>query len=53
MVTTNLPFDEWPEAFRSERLTGALLTGWAGGGDGSMGKPPPWLVGKLTEYRME
>ena len=25
MVTTNLPFDEWTEVFRSERLTGALL----------------------------
>ena len=25
MVTTNLPFDEWSEAFGSERLTGALL----------------------------
>ena len=25
LVTTNLPFDEWTEAFRSERLTGALL----------------------------
>ena len=24
-VTTNLPFDEWVEVFRSERLTGALL----------------------------
>ena len=25
LVTTNLPFDEWTEAFGSERLTGALL----------------------------
>ena len=25
LVTTNLPFDEWTEVFRSERLTGALL----------------------------
>ena len=25
IVTTNLPFDEWTEAFGSERLTGALL----------------------------
>ena len=25
LVTTNLPFDEWVEVFRSERLTGALL----------------------------
>ena len=25
LVTTNLPFDEWPEMFGSERLTGALL----------------------------
>ena len=25
LVTTNLPFDEWPEVFGSERLTGALL----------------------------
>lgn len=24
-VTSNLPFDEWPEVFGSERLTGALL----------------------------
>ena len=24
LVTTNLPFDEWPEALGSERLTGAL-----------------------------
>jgi DNA replication protein DnaC len=24
-VTTNLPFDEWPDVFGSERLTGALL----------------------------
>jgi DNA replication protein DnaC len=24
-VTSNLPFDEWPEIFGSERLTGALL----------------------------
>ena len=23
--TTNLPFDEWPEVFGSERLTGVLL----------------------------
>lgn len=25
MVTTNLPFDEWPEVFGSEPFTGALL----------------------------
>ena len=25
LVTTNLPFNEWTEAFGSERLTGALL----------------------------
>jgi hypothetical protein len=25
MVTSNLPFEEWPSVFRSERLTGALL----------------------------
>ena len=25
LVTSDLPFDEWPEVFRSERLTGALL----------------------------
>ena len=25
MVTTNLPFNEWPDVFGSERLTGALL----------------------------
>jgi len=25
LVTSNLPFNEWIEAFRSERLTGALL----------------------------
>ena len=25
LVTSNLPFDEWPSVFRSERLTGALL----------------------------
>jgi DNA replication protein DnaC len=25
VVTSNLPFDEWPEVFGSERLTGALL----------------------------
>ena len=25
LVTSNLPFDEWTEAFGSERLTGALL----------------------------
>ena len=25
LVTSNLPFDEWPEIFGSERLTGALL----------------------------
>jgi len=25
MVTTNLPFEEWPEVLGSERLTGALL----------------------------
>ena len=25
MITTNLPFDEWPDVFGSERLTGALL----------------------------
>ena len=25
LVTTNLPFDEWPEVFESERLTGGLL----------------------------
>ena len=25
LVTTNLPFDEWTEAFGPERLTGALL----------------------------
>ncbi|NTU62916.1 MAG: ATP-binding protein, partial [Chloroflexi bacterium] len=24
-ITSNLPFDEWPEVFGSERLTGALL----------------------------
>jgi len=24
-VTSNLPFEEWPSVFRSERLTGALL----------------------------
>ena len=24
-TTSNLPFDEWPEVFGSERLTGALL----------------------------
>ena len=25
LVTSNLPFNEWTEAFQSERLTGALL----------------------------
>ncbi len=25
LITRNLPFDEWTEAFGSERLTGALL----------------------------
>jgi len=25
LVTSNLPFNEWTEAFGSERLTGALL----------------------------
>jgi len=25
MITSNLPFDEWPDVFGSERLTGALL----------------------------
>jgi DNA replication protein DnaC len=25
LITSNLPFDEWPEVFGSERLTGALL----------------------------
>src|SRR3954454_12047507 len=25
MGTSNLPFEEWPSVFRSERLTGALL----------------------------
>jgi DNA replication protein DnaC len=25
IVTSNLPFEEWPTVFRSERLTGALL----------------------------
>jgi DNA replication protein DnaC len=25
IITTNLPFDEWPDVFGSERLTGALL----------------------------
>ena len=25
IITSNLPFDEWTEVFRSERLTGALL----------------------------
>ncbi len=25
IVTTNLPFEEWPEILGSERLTGALL----------------------------
>jgi DNA replication protein DnaC len=25
MVTSNLPFEEWPSVFQSERLTGALL----------------------------
>ena len=25
VITTNLPFDEWTQAFGSERLTGALL----------------------------
>ena len=25
LATSNLPFDEWTEAFDSERLTGALL----------------------------
>ncbi len=25
IVTSNLPFEEWPEIFGSERLTGALL----------------------------
>ena len=25
IVTSNLPFDQWPSVFASERLTGALL----------------------------
>ena len=25
LITTNLPFDRWPDVFGSERLTGALL----------------------------
>jgi DNA replication protein DnaC len=25
LITSNLPFEEWTEAFSSERLTGALL----------------------------
>lgn len=25
LITSNLPFDEWPSVFGSERLTGALL----------------------------
>jgi DNA replication protein DnaC len=25
LITSNLPFDEWPDVFGSERLTGALL----------------------------
>ena len=25
IVTSNLPFESWPEVFGSERLTGALL----------------------------
>jgi DNA replication protein DnaC len=25
LVTSNLPFDEWPQVFHSEQLTGALL----------------------------
>ena len=25
LITTNLPFDQWPDVFGSERLTGALL----------------------------
>ena len=25
IITSNLPFDEWTEVFRSERLTGAIL----------------------------
>jgi DNA replication protein DnaC len=25
LITTNLPFDEWPDVFGSERLTGAIL----------------------------
>jgi len=25
IITSNLPFDEWPEVLGSERLTGALL----------------------------
>ena len=25
MLTSNLPFEEWPSVFQSERLTGALL----------------------------
>jgi DNA replication protein DnaC len=25
IITSNLPFDEWTEVFRAERLTGAIL----------------------------
>ena len=29
IVTTNLPFEQWPEVLGSERLTGALLDRWS------------------------